>query len=316
MIQKAKNSGIMAKTMKLVVQVPAYNESKSIANVVKSIPRTVKGIGKVKVVVVDDGSRDNTAKIAQGAGADRVVSHTINRGLGVAFRTGIENALRMGADVVVNIDADGQFNSNDIPALIKPVLEGKADLVTCTRFSEEMPAEMPFMKRIGNRFFTWLTSLLTGQRFTDTQCGFRAYSQEACLRMNLFGRFTYTQEVLLDLIYKGLRVIELPFEVKPQREGKSRVVKHWWSYGMKAMMIIVRAIRDHHPLKFFGGIGIVSLLLAVVSAIVMRTGIVTQGLMVMGLLLIVLALLADMNFRQRKLIEEQLYLEKKRDWVK
>lgn len=306
---KVKN---MVPVRNLVVVIPAFNESKNIGGVIRGIPRRISRAKKVSVLVVDDGSTDDTAKVARSAGADLVVSHGTNRGLGVAFRTGIENALKMGAEIVVNIDADGQFNAKDIAKLIEPVLSGRADMATCTRFSERMPAQMPFMKRIGNRFFTWLTSLLTGQRFTDTQCGFRAYSREACLRMNLFGRFTYTQEVLLDLKYNGLRIVEVPLEVKPQRAGKSRVVRHWWEYGLRAIIIIIRAIRDHFPLQFFGTLGTVFMVSAVIRAMLLPSGILTEGLMIAGLLLIILALLADMQYRTRRLVEEHLYIEKKR----
>src|SRR3989344_6359232 len=179
--------------MKLVVIIPAYNEERTIGDVVKSITEVNGRISKTEILVVNDGSTDNTEKIALENGAI-VVNHLSNKGVGMAFRTGIENALKRKADVIVNVDADGQFNPLDVPKLISPILDNKADFVTATRFKNgNLIGSMPFIKKIGNRMFTSLTSFLVGQRFTDTQCGFRAYSREAALRLNLYGKFTYTQ---------------------------------------------------------------------------------------------------------------------------
>src|SRR3990167_11160115 len=243
--------------MKLIVIIPAYNEERTIKEVISKIPRVNKRISQTEIIVVDDGSKDKTKEEAKEAGAI-VVSHIGNKGVGVAFRTGIEEALKRKADVIVNMDGDGQFNPNDIPKLIEPILDKKADFVTATRFSDgKLIGNMPFVKRIGNKLFTSLTSKLVGQKFTDTQCGFRAYSREAALRLNLYGKFTYTQEVFLDLANKGLRIMEVPLYVKAKREfGKSKVVKSVPKYIFQALTIIIRSIRDYKPLAFFGVIGL------------------------------------------------------------
>ncbi|MFH1257100.1 MAG: glycosyltransferase family 2 protein [Candidatus Diapherotrites archaeon] len=312
---------------KLAVIIPAFNEEKTIAEVVQAVPRKIEGISSVKIIVVDDGSVDKTIQKARNAGADFIELHETNKGLGVAFRTGIEKAIESGADIIVNIDADGQFNAQDIPKLISPILNNQAEVVTCSRFKEKALApKMPWIKRFGNNLFTWLVNYLTGERFTDTQCGFRAYTREAALRLTLFGKFTYTQEALLDLVYKGFRVKEVALEVKGERStGKSRVVEHWYSYGVKALLIMVRAVRDHHPLRFFGGIGFVFLLAGGISALVLLVRLLVKHvitpytwvayadivLIVVGFLLIVLALIADMWDRQRKIQEEILYRLKK-----
>src|SRR3989344_3895807 len=252
--------------MKLIVIIPAYNEERTIKEVISKIPRVNKRISQTEVIVVDDGSKDRTSVLAKEAGAI-VVSHIGNKGVGVAFRTGIEEALKRKADVIVNMDGDGQFNPNDIPKLIEPILDKKADFVTATRFSDgKLIGNMPFVKKIGNKLFTSLTSKLVGQRFTDTQCGFRAYSREAALRLNLYGKFTYTQEVFLDLANKGLRIMEVPLYVKAKREfGKSKVVKSVPKYIFQALTIIIRSIRDYKPLAFFGVIGLFSLLLGFIN---------------------------------------------------
>lgn len=307
---------------KIAVLIPAYNEEKTIGSVIKAIPRDIAD--DVKVIVIDDGSTDNTVTVAKESGADKVVSHNVNRGVGVAFQTGIEAALKTNADIFVNIDADGQFNPEDIAKLVEPIIQDKADMVTCTRFLvKEWIPDMPRIKRFGNSIFTHFINFLTGQKFTDTQCGFRAYSREAALRMILMGKFTYTQEVFLELIEKGMRIKEVPCKVRGVREhGKSKVVKNPVSYGLNSLLIILKAFRDYHPLRFFGIIGASVFLVGFVMGLFLLAhfkpypiGWITPNLslvtIVVGLLLFVLALIADMNERQRKVEEEILYMLKK-----
>jgi glycosyltransferase involved in cell wall biosynthesis len=310
----------------LVVLIPAFNEQDTIASVIKKIPRKIPGVKKVTVLVVDDGSSDATPKVARQSGADAVISHNTNRGLGAAFRTGVNEGLAMGADIIVNIDADGQFNPLDIPALIGPILKNEADVVTCSRFKiKALEPKMPFIKRFGNMLFTKTINGFTGSRFTDTQCGFRAYSREAALRANLFARFTYTQEVLIDLLQKGMRIKEVGCRVKGEREGESKVVRHWYTYGLRAMLIVLRTLRDYKPLQFFGSIGLALFLAGAISAFILWVRLLLIHkispytwvayadviLIVLGFLLMILALIADMVDRQRKLEEEILYKIKK-----
>ncbi len=308
--------------MNVVVMIPAYNEEASIASVIGKIPRDCAK--KVQVIVIDDGSADRTVEVAKEAGADKIVSHGFNKGLGVAFRTGLETALNMGADIIVNIDADGQFNPDDIPRLLQPIIENKADMVTCSRFlKEEWIPKMPGIKRFGNSFFTWVLNSLTKQKFTDTLCGFRAYSRETALRMNLMGSFTYTQEVFLDLAEKGMRISEVACKVRGEREhGKSKIVKNPFLYGINSLIIIISAFRDYQPLKFFGGIGFSVLAVGMIMGLFLFLDYVPEPLawmspfqsilaIVVGLILLELALVADMNDRQRKISEEILYRLKK-----
>ena len=311
---------------KIAVVVPAYNEEKTIGSVIKAIPRDIAD--DVKVIVIDDGSTDNTVKVAKESGADKVVSHNTNKGLGIAFQTGIETALKTNADIIVNIDADGQFNPGDIPRLIRPIIEGKADMVTCSRFVDKnLEPDMPWLKKFGNRRFTNIVNRLADGNFTDTQCGFRAYSREAALRLTLFGRYTYTQEVFLDLARKGMKIMEIPCKVKGEREGESRLIKNVFSYGFKSLLIILRSYRDFQPLRFFGGIGlgmftpgvVIALALAIRLLLIhriypyMSLVYVSLVLIIVGVLLIVLALVADMYVRQRDLQEEILYRLKKNE---
>jgi len=308
--------------MKLVVMLPAFNEGKSIASVLKSIPDKLNGIDLIETLVVDDGSQDDTVEQATSAGVNKIVSHGANQGLGIAFKNGIEAAISMGADVIVTMDADGQFDSNDIQALIEPILSSKADFVTASRFLDKQSrAQMPWIKRLGNRIFTRIISYLLGQKFSDTQCGFRAYSRQAALKLSTFGRFTYTQEVFIDLTSKEMRVQEIAVKVEQRKKGKSRIVKNWFNYGTRAMAIIIRSFRDYQPLKFFGTIGLVTLIPGIGTGLFLLIYWIVTGrtspftsllylvviLVVMGLLFIVLALIADMIGRQRRINEEILY---------
>ena len=311
----------------LVVMIPCYNEERTIAELIRRIPRKIAGVSSVKVLMLNDGSTDKTVSEAKKAGADKICSHYPNKGLGVTFRRGLEEALKIGADVIVNIDADLQFSPEDIPLIAKLVIQDEADMCTATRFAlRELEPKMPLIKKLGNKFFTTSLSILLGKKFTDTQCGFRAYSKEAALRANLFGKFTYTQEVFINLANKGLLITEVPIKIRGEREhGKSKIVKSWWNYGIKSGIIITRAVVDSHPLKFFGILG--GILFAVgffpglwLFVRWLKLGIThpysslitfSATFMILGFLLLVLALLSDLIDRQKKLTEESIYLQRK-----
>ncbi len=249
--------------MRLVVQIPALNEERTIAEVIRAIPAQIEGVDEIRVLVVDDGSSDRTAELARAAGAT-VVRHAVSRGVGAAFRSGLGRADEMGADIILTIDADGQFDAGDIPALIRPILQGEADFVTASRFADPaLVPQMPKAKRWGNDIIArWLSSLV-GQRFHDVSCGFRAYSKEAYFRLVLLGEFTYTHETFLNLAFSGMRIQEVPVRVRGQREfGKSRVASSLFGYGWRAASIILKTYRDYRPLRFFGFVAGANLVVA------------------------------------------------------
>ncbi len=317
-----------SRCMKLIVTIPALNEEKTIAQVVRGVPRDVPGIAEVEVIVVNDGSTDATPVVAAQAGAT-VISLPGGGGLGIVFRTGFEHAMRRGADIIVNIDGDGQFNPADIRQLIQPILDDRADFVTCTRFGDPaLRPVMPPVKYYGNmivaRIINWICG---GTEFSDVACGFRAFNREAAYRLTLFGRFTYTQETFIDLFSKGLRIIEVPLKVRGVREhGQSRVARSILKYGSSALPIILRAMRDIQPLKFFGGIALFFGLIGVLTGGFVsgwylwhrhttpyQSLIIISGVFVMlSFILGVLALLADMMGRHRRITEELLYLARRR----
>jgi glycosyltransferase involved in cell wall biosynthesis len=314
--------------MKLVVTIPALNEEATIAQVVSGVPRKIPGVSEVEVIVMNDGSTDRTAERAAEAGA-LVVSLHNRPGLGKVFGTGLERAMRRGADIIVNIDGDGQFDPADIAKLVHPILEGEADFVTCSRFADpELWPEMPKVKFWGNRVVTNIINWVCGgTNFTDVSCGFRAFNREAAYRLTLFGRFTYTQETFIDLFAKGLRMAEVPLRVRGVREhGKSRVASSILKYATNSLPIILRAMRDIQPLKFFGGIamalflpgfligGFVTTWYLLKSKTAPYTSLIPISgvLITLAFLLGALALLADMMGRHRKISEELLYLARRK----
>jgi glycosyltransferase involved in cell wall biosynthesis len=330
--------------MKLIVTIPALNEEKTIGDVIRGVPKEIPGIEEVEVIVCNDGSTDRTAELAEAAGAIVIDIHG-RPGLGTVFRTGFERAMRRGADIIVNIDGDGQFNPGDITQLIAPILDDQADFVTCSRFKNpEFRPTMPAVKYWGNKAVTRIINWVCGgSNFSDVSCGFRAFNREAAYHMTLFGRYTYTQECFIDLFSKGVRIVEVPLRVRGVREhGKSRVASSILKYASNSLPIIIRAMRDIQPLKFFGGIaGILFALGTIVGGFVFgwwvfnteiverakdgtaigwvhKTAPFTSLITVSGILFVLaflvgaLALLADMMGRHRKISEEMLYLARRR----
>jgi len=310
--------------MKLIIYMPALNEQEGISEVIKSLPKKIDGIDEVKILVVDDGSTDSTAKIAKESGAD-VVTHTVNKGVGRAFQSAVQYALENGGDILVSIDADRQFNSDQIPEMIKPILEKRADMVTGNRFENGIPENMPRSKYWGNEQMSKLISLISGQKFRDVSCGFRAYNREALLRLNLFGAFTYTQESILDMVFKGLRVVEFPVDVIYFKDRKSRVANSVIKYAFRTSNIILSTLRDYKPMVFFGGMGGILIFFGLVMEIFLGiyflisgdftpfkfVGFMGFGFLVFGLLLVIVGLLANMFNRVRINQEKILYELKK-----
>mgnify|MGYP001167289477 CR=1 FL=1 len=310
------------KKLKLVVMIPCFNEEKTLPSVITAIPKRISGISQIKILIINDGSSDDTEKIAKKLKV-HLVSHIQNQGLGVAFRNGLNRALELGAGIIVNIDADMQFNPKDIPLLVKPIIENKADMVTASRFYNKqiIPKNMSLAKKIGNWGFTQLVNLLIGKKFTDTQCGFRAYSREAALNLNIFNQFTYTQEVFIALVNKGMKILEVPIKVRYFKERKAKVSASLSKYGLQALMIVMRTFRDYKPLVFFGlpgltifAIGFLMVGFSLIYWAVTKTTTpirmdfwVGSFFITLGFLLIVLALIADMFKRMRRNQEEILY---------
>ena len=312
--------------IRLCVIMPALNEAATIREIVGRVPRDFPDIDVVEVVVVDDGSTDATADEARAAGAV-VIGHARNKGVGTASQTGINYALDVGADYVVNIDSDGQFAPEDIPMLLGPLLAGTVDWVSASRFKDRsLVPEMDWVRYYGNKAMSFLISSLTGVRFHDVSCGFRAYSRDVLFQLNLMGDFTYTQESFLDLSFKGLRVEEVPIRVRGTRaHGKSRVAGNIPRYAYNASKIIFRTFRDYYPMRVFGSAGLVCMILSAVLLVFLLVHYLRVGTFTphkwagftgaffgsLGIILVIAGLLADMFVRIRINQERILFMLRK-----
>lgn len=308
--------------MKALIAIPAYNEEKTIQTVIRNIPTKIIGINSYEILVVDDGSKDNTAVLARAVGAT-VISNKRNKGVGAAFISALEYARKKNVDVLITIDADMQFNPQDIPKIAEPIISKKSDFVTATRFHKrKFTKGLLIAKLFGNKLLTTLINTLFRTRFTDTQSGFRAYSKEVILRLNNYNTFTYTQETFIDILHQGFRIVEVPLVILPKRHnGRSRVVKNTLDYGIRVLIILIRVCRDIWPLQFFGWMGITSFSFGTLIALVLFIRLlllsrvypfyslvwVALTLIILGFLLIILALLADMFARIKMQNNEILY---------
>jgi glycosyltransferase involved in cell wall biosynthesis len=306
--------------MYLLVTVFALDEERTIGEVVARVPRIVRGFDRVDVLVVDDGSTDRTAAIAREHGAT-VLSHHRNRGLGAAFRSGLGVALERGADAMVTIDGDGQFDPAQIPQLVAPIVDGDADMTTCSRFKDpSLVPEMPPIKRWGNSVVSRLVSRLTGQRLHDVSCGYRAYSSDAMMHLNLMGSFTYTHEAIMELIFMGLDIVEVPLPVRGVRSfGESRIASNVFAYGVRTLRIMLATVLNHRPHTLFLVLGAISLVLGCALCIgggipYLRTGSYIKSLMFTGgfflglsVVFSLFALQARVLYRNQHLLAHILY---------
>jgi glycosyltransferase involved in cell wall biosynthesis len=311
----------------MLVSLPALNEELTVAQVLAGIPRSIEGVAAIDILVVNDGSTDATAERAVEGGA-KVLSHDRPLGVGLAFRTALRYALDHGFDLLVTIDSDGQFDPKDIPALAARVVAGEADFATASRFKDPaLTPRMPWIKRWGNRQMSRLISRLTGRIFYDVSCGMRCYSRRAMLNLNLIGSFTYTQEVFLNLCFKGLGIVEVPVAVRGVREhGESRVANNLWRYATRTSAIIFRAYRDYNPMRFFGWLALLLLTPAVLLEaffvghyLVVGSfsphkwaGFAGAALLLLSLLMFSLGMIGDLLNRHRIYLEEVLFEQRRR----
>jgi glycosyltransferase involved in cell wall biosynthesis len=313
---------------KLIIQIPCYNEEHTLPLTLKDIPRSFKGDGKnkleVKLLVIDDGSTDgtyNTAKEARDPRVDYIIRLTHNMGLAESFKAGIDACLRLGADIIVNTDGDNQYCGADIQKLIDPILKGEADIVIGDRQIEKIE-HFSFVKKRLQKMGSWVVRQLSGTRIPDTTSGFRAYSREAALRMNVLSKFTYTLETVIQAGKKNMAIGHVPVETnKPTR--KSRLFSSIPAYVKRSIATMLRVYTLYEPLKMFWIIG----------SLVFGTGFVLglrflyfhftqQGghiqslllaavLMIVGFQIAMIGLLADIIGANRRLVEEVLYRIKK-----
>jgi glycosyltransferase involved in cell wall biosynthesis len=301
--------------MKLIVQIPCLNEEETIPQTIADIPREIEGIDAVEVLVIDDGSSDATVEAARAAGADHVISFAQNRGLAAAWSAGIDAALRLGADVIVNTDADNQYAGSSIPDLVRPIVAGDADMVVGARPIDQIE-EFSWMKKRLQRLGSWVVRKVSSTHISDATSGFRAYSRDAAIRLAVVSNFTYTHETLIQAGRTGLAVAEVPIGTNPKTR-ESRLFRSIPEYIRRSVGTILRIYALYEPLALFnlvaGILLAIGILLGIRYAYFMAIGEGTghvQSVIVAALLLMLaaqafaLGLLADLIAANRKLIQD------------
>jgi glycosyltransferase involved in cell wall biosynthesis len=307
--------------MKLIVQIPCFNEDATLPEVVRDIPRHIPGVDQVEVLVVDDGSTDRTLDVARELGVDHVVRHTTNQGLARSFRTGLDAALMLGADIVVNTDGDNQYAGADIPRLIQPILDGSADIVVGDRETHRLAHFSPSKKRL-QALGSWVVRTLSGTGVPDTVSGFRAISRDAALQLNIVSPFSYTIEMLIQAGNKRLAITTVPVATNPVAR-KSRLFRTTPHFISRSVATMVRVYAMYKPLSTFfyigaalGMVGLVPILRFLYfyamgqGAGHVQSLVLGGALVVIGFMALLIGLVADLINFNRQLIE--ITLEKVR----
>lgn len=309
--------------MKLIIQIPCYNEAATLPTALAALPTQVAGFDSTEWLIIDDGSTDETADIARQNGADHVVRHTRNQGLARAFMTGIEAALRLGADIIVNTDADNQYNAADIDILVAPVLAGKADMVIGARPIDTIQHFSP-IKKILQKLGSWAVRVASKTDIPDAPSGFRAMSRDAAMQLNVFNSYTYTLETIIQAGQKNMAVESIPVRVNDDLRP-SRLVKSIPAYIKRSFVTIVRIFVVYRPFRFFMVTGITLFLVGTIIGLrfvyLYTVGqgdghvqsLIAAAIFVgIGFQTMLIAFVADLLAVNRNLIESVQYLLKKR----
>ena len=314
--------------MKLVVQIPCYNEEATIGETIAQIPRQISGIERVEVLVIDDGSTDQSVQRAKEAGADHIIRLKPRKGLAQAFMAGIEKALELGADIIVNTDADNQYPGDEIPRLIEPVLKGEAQLVVGKRQFELIPGYSRFRRAL-QRLGSWFLSILAGVEILDGASGFRAMTRELALRFSVLGEFSYTLETLIEAGRQKIPISWVPVRINPQPGRKSRLYKSLFQYLFRSGEAMLRTYSRYEPLRVFTFIGGLLFLGGFGIGVWFLYYFFTAGgkghiqilllatiLMIIGFQVILIGLVSDLISGNRRLLEELIYRLRKIEFSK
>jgi glycosyltransferase involved in cell wall biosynthesis len=307
--------------IKVIVQIPCFNEEATLPQTVADIPRRIEGVSCIEILVIDDGSSDRTAEVADELGVDHIVRHKTNKGLAASFRTGLDRCLSLGADIIVNTDGDNQYAGADIPRLIAPILEGKADIVVGDRQTSQAAHFSP-AKKLLQFFGSWVVRKLSGTDIPDAVSGFRAISREAALNLNIVSAFSYTTEMLIQSGRKRMAITSVPVGTNPKTR-ESRLFRSIPSFVRKSATTMLRIYSMYQPLKTFFYLGMAMILTGsipvarFVIAYLQGQGegkiqslVLGGALLVIGLTTFLIGLLADLINFNRQLLE--ITLEKVR----
>ena len=310
------------KRMKLIIQIPCYNEAETLEVALNSLPRQIDGIDTIEYLVIDDGSEDHTAEVARNWGVHHIVHFKRNQGLARGFMAGINACLELGADLIVNTDADNQYCGEDIRLLVQPILDGRADMVIGERPISEIRHFSPLKKRL-QRLGSWVVRKASATKVPDAPSGFRAFSREAALHMNVINEYTYTLETIIQAGHNRMTVLSVPVRTNPELR-KSRLFKSMYSYVKKSMVTIVRTFAMYRPLAFFTAVGSIPFLAGFILGVRflyyffhgsasghVQSLILASTLLMMGFMTYVIGIQADIIAANRKIMEEIRYYVKK-----
>jgi len=303
--------------MKLIVQIPCYNEEQTLPQTYDDIPKEIDGIDSVQVLIIDDGSTDKTVEVARKIGVDFIVQNAKNKGLARTFKAGMDACLRLGADIIVNTDGDNQYNGQDIPKLIKPILDRRADIVVGDRQTDTIPHFSPFKKKM-QRLGSFVVQKLSETSVPDTVSGFRAFSREAALQMNVVSPFSYTIETVIQAGKKHLAITSVPIGTNPKTR-ESRLFKSIPNFIERSVSTMIRVYTMYQPLRVFFYIGCLAFILGLIPSFrflfqyLLGNGsghiqslIFAAIMFIIGFQAVMIGMLADVIGFNRKLIEEIL----------
>lgn len=305
----------MRSIMKLVIQIPCYNEEKALPITLKDLPKKIEGIDEIEVLIIDDGSKDNTVEVAKSLGVKHVVNMPHNCGLAKAFVAGLQKSLEIGADIIVNTDADNQYCANDIEKLVKPILAGDADIVIGTRPVSKIEHFSP-LKKLLQKLGSCVMRLISSTEVEDAPSGFRAFSRNSALQLNVFDNYTYTLETIIQARAKGLILKCVPINVNADLR-KSKLVKSMFDYIIRSVFTMIRMFIIYRPFRFFAIIAGLFLTLGTILGLrflyyyVFSSGnghiqslILSAILIITGVQIAVIAVLSELMSINRKLLED------------
>ncbi|RMD50049.1 MAG: glycosyltransferase family 2 protein [Candidatus Thermofonsia bacterium] len=314
--------------MKLIIQIPCYNEAGTLAETVAELPKQIDGVDVIETLVIDDGSSDNTAVVAKQLGINHIVRHTTNMGLAKAFQTGIDTCLQLGADIIVNTDADNQYPGQYIRELVTPILAGQADIVIGDRQIDTIAHFSP-LKKVLQKVGSWTVRTVSSTEVPDATSGFRAYSQDAALRLNILTRYSYTLETIIQAGKMGLRVLSVPITTNDPKRP-SRLQRNMWHFIKAQGGTIVRLYAFYEPLRTFTYLALPFLLIGGGTWLrffvrflqqggysgLQQSLTIGTGLLIVGVLIFILGILADIIGKHRQLTQETLYRLKRLEMEK